>query len=300
MSACVQVHADELRSLLKVTHSGSVITSNGLSSSLDTEAKEDILWAIWRLLGANAMTRVVFGDGDGFGLLLSVLESVVPEYESLNLELSPDSRPTGPSLTGRMEVLDALLHVITVGAAENPTNRNKLHECISTQSFKGLLQVSGLISVKFEQKLAELLFDVALERVHSPSQNSEGLPALLQAGGDTSIGIGGSERGFVLDPHQVTQGAVKEEVYNAGAIEVLLYFLLQFSVKLQLQILIWIERLVYCTPRNQDALTSAGKPFLEVLEFLHVSFIHKVGALVDLLLPLCHPLYWRYYATATV
>jgi len=223
------------------------------------DTKEDILWAIWRILGANSTTRVVFGDGNGFGLLLSVSEGIQPRCENLIVEPIGDEPARGPNLSEHMEVLDALLHVVTVGAAENPSNRNKLHECISSQTFKRLLQNSGLLCSKFEQKLAERFFDVALERVHSPSQSAYGL--LSQGVGTKSFRIPGAEGEFLLKSSQSTHGAAQDNVYNAGAVEVLLYFLLQFTAKLQLRILIQIERLVRESPCNQNALTSSGKEY---------------------------------------
>lgn len=257
--AYVQVHADELKSLLRIAHSGIVYSRNGFPVVLDTDTKEDVLWAIWRILGANSTTRVVFGDGNGFGLLLSVLEGIQPRSENFNVESFGDEAACGLNLNEHMEVLDALLHVVTVGAAENPANRNKLHECISSQTFKRLLQNSGLLCSKFELKVAERLFDVALERVHSPSQSASGLPVLSQGVGTKSFRIPGAEGEFLLNSSQLAQGAAQDDVYNAGAVEILLYFLLQFSAKLQLRILILIERLVKESPWNQNALTSAGK-----------------------------------------
>lgn len=260
-SAYVQVHADELKTLLKIVHSGVVYSRNGNPVVLDTDSKEDILWAIWRILGASSTTRVVFGDGNGFGLLLSVLEGIQPRCENFNVESIGDETARGPNLSEHMEVLDALLHVVTVGAAENPTNRNKLHECISSQTFKRLLQNSGLLCSKFEQIVAERLFDVALERVHSPSQSAYGLPVISQGVGTRSFRIPGAEGEFLLKSSQATQGAAQDDIYNAGAVEVLLCFLLQFTAKLQLRILVQIERLVKESPWNQNALTSAGKEY---------------------------------------
>jgi hypothetical protein len=102
---------------------------------------------------------------------------------------------------------------------------------------------------------------VALERVHSPSQNVQGLPILLQK---EQVGLSflisfqlpGIQGAFVVDPNQVVE---KEDVYNAGAIEVLLFCLLEFSAKLQLRVLIRLERIARASARNQDALTSVGK-----------------------------------------
>lgn len=259
-SARFQAHADELKSLLKIAHSGIVYGQNGLPIGLDTEGKEDILWAVWRILGANFTTRVVFGDGNGFGLLLSVLEGIQSRHENSSAESVADEAAFVPNLTEHMEVLDALLHVVTVGAAEYPPNRNKLHECISSQTFKRLLQTSGLLCSDFEEKVAERLFDVALERVLSPSQSALGLPILLQGDGTKSFRIPGAEKDFPVNPGQIAQ----IDVYNPGAIAVLLFFLPQFSAKLQLRILIQVERIVSKSPWNQNALTSAGKPHARV------------------------------------
>lgn len=253
------MHAEELKTLVKVAQNGIVYSRNGNPVFLDTDTKEDILWAIWRILCANSATRAVFGAGNGFGLLLSVLEGIQPRGESFKMDLIGDEPARGLNLSEHMEVLDALLHVVTVGAAENPTNRNKLHECISSQTFKRLLQNSGLLCSKFEQKVAERLFDVALERVHSPSQNASGLPVISQGGGTRSFRIPGAEGEFLLNSSQGALGGSQDDVYNAGAIEVILYFLLQFTSKLQLRILIQVERLVQESPWNQNTLTSSGK-----------------------------------------
>lgn len=255
-SAFVQVHSDELKSLLKIAHNGIVHGRNGSAIVLDTETKEDILWAIWRILGANLTVRVVFGDGNGFGLLLSVLEGMQIRGENVDAGLIGDEAVPGPDLSEHMKVLDALLHVVTVGAAENPMNRNKLHECISSQTFKRLLQKSGLLCPEFEQKVAERLFDVALERVHSLSQSASGLPVLSHGDGAKSFRNQGAEGGLHINHGQAAQ----VDVYNGGPVEVLLFFLLQFTVKSQLRILIQVERLVSESPWNQNALTSAGKP----------------------------------------
>ncbi|KAG0572031.1 hypothetical protein KC19_VG063500 [Ceratodon purpureus] len=249
-----QVHADELKSLVKIAHNGFVNGRNGSAILLDTESKEDILWTIWRILGANSTIRVVFGDGNGFGLLLSVMEGMQIRDDNADAGLVGDEAVPGPDLSEHMKVLDALLHVVTVGAAENPVNRNKLHGYISSQTFKRLLQRSGLLCPEFEQRVAERLFDVALERVHSLSQSASGLPVLSHGDGARSFRNQGTEGG----PHINDGQAAHVDVYNGGAVEVLLFFLLQFTVKSQLRILIQVERLVSESPWNQNVLTSAG------------------------------------------
>ncbi|CAM6008832.1 unnamed protein product [Sphagnum balticum] len=53
-----------------------------------------------------------------------------------------------------------------------PVNCNFLHESLVLPAFKRLLLKSGLLCEQHGDKIAELLFDVALERVHSPSLNT--------------------------------------------------------------------------------------------------------------------------------
>jgi hypothetical protein len=237
---------------------------------------------MWRVLGANPATKIVFGEAKGFSLLLSVLESIQADEEGsrmlrrdvlFGLDESQASSTVNPSSSlhqkpetqSHMELFTSLMHVLTVAVADMPVNRNLLHESLVSPAFKRLLLKSGLLCEQHEDKIAELLFDVALERVHSPSQNVQGLPALLhkeEVSGSflilQSYQIPGSDSVYVLDP---SQGVEKEEVYNASAIEVLLYFLLQFSFKLQMQVLIRVERLARGSARNQDCLTSVGELF---------------------------------------
>jgi hypothetical protein len=68
-----------------------------------------------------------------------------------------------------MELFTSLMHVLTVAVADMPVNRNFLHESLVSLAFKRLLLKSGLLYEQHEDKIAELVFDVTLERVHSPS-----------------------------------------------------------------------------------------------------------------------------------
>ncbi len=55
------MHREELGLLVKVVNSGIVTGSKGRHWRVELEAKEDILWVMWRVLGANPATKIVFG-----------------------------------------------------------------------------------------------------------------------------------------------------------------------------------------------------------------------------------------------
>lgn len=277
---CLQAHSEELKALVEVVHTGFVTNSSGRQWQLELETRKDVLWAVWRVLASNRATKAVFGNAQGFSLLLSVLESLQTDESFRPISLlsgldesqatSPeDLLPRQPKLNVQMEVFSALLHVATVGVAETAVNRSLLHQCLASQTFKRLLLSSGLICEEYEETIVELLFDLALERVHSPSQHVPGLPILLQKDQVAlsfliSFQIPGVEGSYVIDPNQAVG---REEVYNAGAIEAILFFLLKFSLKLQLRVLIQVERLARGGPRNQDALTSVGEHSFDDLSF---------------------------------
>jgi hypothetical protein len=221
---------------------------------VDLETKEDVLWMMWKVLVANPALKIVFGDAHGFALILSVLESIQADDHSgtsgvlsgldeSEADLEEGSHPL-PRLKLRTEVFIALLHVVIAAVAEIPTNRNLLHESLVSPNFRRLLRYSGLIGKDFEEKFVELLFDLALERVHSPSQLTQGLPTLLEKdkAGQEYFQLPGVQGSFVLDLNQTLED---EEVYNASAIGVLLFCLRQFSLKLQLRVLIRFLRLTY-------------------------------------------------------
>lgn len=257
-----------MKALIDAIHTSSVKNLEGRQWRIELETKEDVLWTMWKVLGANPALKISFGDGHGFALLLSVLESIQADDNSgsTNLlssleESEEDSGEGSHSLRRknlRKELFSALLHVVIAAVAETPVNRNLLHESLASQSFKRLLHCSGLICLDFEDKFAEFMFDLALERVHSPSQNIQGLPILLQQdkAGHDYFQLPGVHGYFVLDLNQALEG---EEIYNASAIEVLLGCLLQFSSKLQLRVLIRLKSIANSCPRNQDALCAVGK-----------------------------------------
>jgi len=256
-----------LKALIEAIHTSSVKNLEGKQWQVELETKEDVLWMMWKVLVANPALKISFGEGHGFALLFSVLESIQADDHSGTTSLlsgldesEEDSGEGSHSLRRlklRTELFSALLHVVIAAVAETPTNRNLLHESLASQSFKRLLRCSGLICKDFEEKFAELLFDLALERVHSPSQNIQGLPILLQQEkvGQDYFQLPGVQGSFMLDLNQ----ALEEEVYNASAIEVLLCCLLQFSLKLQLRVLIRLRNIARSCPRNQDALCAVGK-----------------------------------------
>jgi hypothetical protein len=183
------VHSEELGLLVKVVNSGIVTGSKGRQWRVELEAKEDILWVMWRVLGANPATKILFGEAKGFSLLLSVLESIQADEEGsrmlrrdvlFGLDESQASSTVNPSSSlhqkpetqSHMELFTSLMHVLTVVVADMPVNCNFLHESLVSPAFKRLLLKSGLLCEQHEDKIAELLFHVALERVHSPLVNT--------------------------------------------------------------------------------------------------------------------------------
>ena len=279
-----QAHKEEFKALVEAIHRSSVKNFAGRQWRVDLETKEDVLWMMWKVLVANRTLKIVFGDSNGFALILSVLESIQADDDSGTPGLlsgldeseadSGEGLPTLPRLKLRTEVFIALLHVIIAAVAETPTNRNLLHECLVSQNFKKLLRYSGLIGRDFEEKFVELLFDLALERVHSPSQITQGLPTLLEKDKASLdyFQLPGVQGSFVVDLNQALED---EEVYNASAIGILLFCLLQFSLKLQLRVLIRLKSIARASPRNQDALSAAGK-------FLWV--IYRISHSLDIIL----------------
>ncbi len=183
------MHSEELGLLVKVVNSGIVTGSKGWHWRVELEAKEDMLWVMRRVLGANPATKIVFGEAKGFSLLLSFLESIQVDEEGsrmlrrdvlFGLDESQASSTVNPSSSlhqkpetqSHMELFTSLMHVLTVAVADMPMNHNFLHESLVSPAFKRLLLESGLLCEQHEDKIAELLFDVALERVRSPSLNT--------------------------------------------------------------------------------------------------------------------------------
>jgi hypothetical protein len=55
------VHIEELG----LVNSGTVTGSKGRHWQVELEAKEDILWVMWCVLGVNPTTKIVFGEANG-------------------------------------------------------------------------------------------------------------------------------------------------------------------------------------------------------------------------------------------
>jgi hypothetical protein len=62
-----------LKALVEVVHKGFIQSEEGRQWRVGLETKEDVLWTIRKVLVANPATKIVFGDAQGFELLLSVL-----------------------------------------------------------------------------------------------------------------------------------------------------------------------------------------------------------------------------------
>lgn len=259
-----QAHKEDLKALIEAVHTSSVKNLEGRQWRVELETKEDVLWMIWKVLVANPALKIVFGDAQGFSLLHSVLESiqaddhsVISSLKSRLDEYSGEDSPSPTRVNLRTELFIALLHVVVAAVAETPMNRSLLHEFLLSHNFKRLLCSSGLICKDFEEKFVELFFDLALEKVHSPSQNARGLPILLHNDkvGHEYFQLPGIRGSFVVDLNQARD---EEEVFNPSAIEVLLFCLLQFSLKLQMRVLIRLKIIAGASPRNQDALSAVG------------------------------------------
>jgi hypothetical protein len=78
--------------------------------------------------------------------------------------------------------------------------------------------------------------------------------------GSSSFRIPGIDGKFSMNAHNNSSTPTREdEVFNPAAILLLFHCFILFSVKLQLRILFHVRMLVRSSPRNQDALTAAGK-----------------------------------------
>ncbi|XP_076929295.1 protein SPIRRIG-like isoform X2 [Bidens hawaiensis] len=234
-----QAHADELGVLIDISKSGMVISSSGSQYKLPEDAKCDIFGAMWRILGASASAQRVFGEATGFSLILTTLHS----FQGDNGLISQSS------ITVCMKVFAYLLHAITAGTSNNPVNRVKLHTIISSQTFYDLLSDSGLICVECEKQVMQLLFELALEILIPPSFTPETTETLDDTGDVSAFQIITPSGSIVLD---------KQNIYNAGAVRVLIQLLLHFTTNLQLKFLKLIEELACAGAFNQESLTSAG------------------------------------------
>lgn len=216
-----------------------VISSSGSQYKLPEDAKCDIFGAMWRILGASASAQRVFGEATGFSLILTTLHS----FQGDNGLISQSS------ITVCMKVFTYLLHVITAGTSNNPVNRVKLHTIISSQTFYDLLSDSGLICVECEKQVMQLLFELALEILIPPSFTPETTETLDDTEDVSAFQIITPPGSIVLD---------KQNIYNAGAVRVLIHLLLHFTPNLQLKFLKLIEELACAGAFNQESLTSAG------------------------------------------
>ncbi|CAN6462940.1 unnamed protein product [Victoria cruziana] len=246
-----QAHPEELGALIEILKSGMITSISGTQYKLHYDAKCDTLGALWRILGANHSAQRVFGEGTGFSLLLTMLHSLHREAEN------DDNQPF---LMIHMKIFCFLLRVMTAGVYNNSVNRISLHSVISSQAFYELLCESGLLSVDYEKEVIQLLLELALENVLPPQCVN-----LQQAGVPFEIIESGSGGYFISSPSFRPE---KERVYNAGAIVVLIRSLLQFTPKVQLDLLSFMEKLAHAGPFNQENLTSAGCVGL-LLETIH-------------------------------
>lgn len=256
-----QAHPEELGALIEVLKGSMVTSISGTQYKLQDDAKCDVLWALWRILGANISARKVFGEATGFSLLLTVLHSFQSECDTVGNQ-SLMALP--------MKVFSALLHVVTVGVSDNVVNRMKLHAIISSQTFYELLRESGLICPDYEKHVVQLMLELALEIVVPPSWSTAEKLSVSQCI-ETKGTDDNEQTGFLFLSSSDSSSMIsfdKERVLNAGAIGVLIRSLLQFSPKLQLEVLSLVEKLARLSPYNQDSLTSIGCVGL-LLETIH-------------------------------
>ncbi|XP_043717443.1 protein SPIRRIG-like isoform X1 [Telopea speciosissima] len=238
-----QAHAEELGSLVEVLKSGMVTSVSGTQYKLQSDAKCDTFGALWRILGVNNSAQRVFGEATGFSLLLTTLHSFQSDEEPMDGQ---------SSLLVQMKVFSFLLRVMTAGVCGNAVNRTRLHTVISSQTFYDLLSESGLLCVDCEKQVIQLLLELALEIVLPPSSvpTTDIVPSsdLVEAGSAS----------FLSSASSGSFSPYKERVYNASAIGVLVRSLLNFTPKVQLEVLSFIEKLAQAGPFNQESLTSIG------------------------------------------
>eukprot|EP00250_Pteridium_aquilinum_P018006 c23891_g1_i1 orf=987-11852(-) len=256
-----QSHSEELGALIDVAKSGVVANTLGQQIKVDVETKRDVLWAMCRILGANSACKDVFGAATGFSLLFTVLHSFQAGQDAVK-DTSADSSSQEKSslMTLYMEVFDALMNVVKAAVSGNAVNRGRLHKVISSRTFKDLLSDSGLFSVEHEERVADLLLSLALEKKgpfgkllvlsHKNTSHTQ------SDGSRTPEETGNAMVTVVENERQVAQSP--ELVPNAGAIEVLIDCLKYFSSRLQLDVLEVVKRLAQACAYNQDCITAAG------------------------------------------
>jgi hypothetical protein len=238
-----QAHSEELGALVEISKSGMVTSALESQRRLNYDAKCDIFGAMWRILGGNSSAQRVFGETNGFSLLLTTLHGF----------LSDENHTNPASFAVCLKLFTFLLRLTTVGVRDNAVNRIKLHSVISSQTFYDLLSESGLICADCERHVIRLLLELALEIVIPPSPN------IIQNDSTSFLPTTRSSASFVPE---------RERVYNASAIRVLLRLLLFFTPKVQLELLNLIVDLARTRPFNQENLTSAGcvELLLEIIQ----------------------------------
>lgn len=241
MLVSIQEHPEELGALVEVLKSGMVTSVSGYPYKLPSDAKCDVMGALWRILGVNNAAQRVFGDATAFSLLLTTLHSFQGDER-----LSEES-----SLLVYIKLFTYLLRLMTAGVCGNAINRTKLHAIISSHTFYDLLSESGLLCVDHEKQVIHLLLELALEIV---------LPPFMTSGGVMSADVAENEStGFLFTTPSGLVNLDKGRVYNAGAVKVLIRSLLLFTSKVQLEVLDLIGKLAHSGPFNQENLTSVGE-----------------------------------------
>ncbi|BBN02508.1 WD repeat and FYVE domain-containing protein 3 [Marchantia polymorpha subsp. ruderalis] len=279
-----QAHPEELGRLVRILKTGVATSISGRQWIVGTAAKTDIMWTVWRILSTSVATRNVFGEAKGFTLLITVFQSLKVEG-NFERDLRVQDATVSQSA---WELVDALMHTMISGISSSAINRIRLHESISSQTFKHLLSSSGLLCPLYEELLVDALFDVALERAQNPSRTTDnvGILPLLVLPNNNVTDV----------PLPVDEGyEILEEVFNPGAIEVLIHTLPYITPKLQLKLLSRLEKLAQAGTRNQDSLTSVGcvgllletvRPFLgsssplmtSVLQIIEVLGVYRLSS----------------------
>ncbi|KAJ3673307.1 hypothetical protein LUZ60_006681 [Juncus effusus] len=234
-----QAHPEELGGLIEILKSGMVTSIAGSQFRLHLDAQCDILGAMWRILGANTSAQRVFGEATGFSLLLTMLHG----FQS-NADLATD-------LYSHLRVFTFLMRATTAGVSNNAINRIRVHNVISSNTFYDLLCESGLICTDFEKQVIVLLLELSLEVVNPPTND------LLAVQSDAATSAGDDESVFSAGALGIVK-VEKEMVYNASAISVLLRALLNFTPKVRLDLLRFVEVVACAGPFNQENLTSVG------------------------------------------
>ncbi|MCO5567993.1 hypothetical protein L7F22_021689 [Adiantum nelumboides] len=254
-----QSHSEELGALIEVAKSGVVANTMGQQIKVDVETKRDVLWAVFRILTVNSTCKDVFGAATGFSLLFTLLHSFqAGQNLAKDSSFENTSQEMLSMLTLYMEVFDAMMNVVKAAVSGNPVNRGRLHKVISSQTFKELLRDSGLFSVRHEERVADLLLSLALEK-----KGPFGELLVLSHDKDSSIILssGDQETSYGMNSCAESENRDAESldlVRNAGAIEVLIDCLKCLSTRLQLKVLKVVLQLARACAFNQDCLTAAG------------------------------------------